>query len=287
MTVSDRTIERLLTEAHAAAGPSGEQRLRALRRLESSLGSPPLLPPSSFTGAARLSDGGGPAPPAAAVGTGFSPLAAVAVLAALLGLAAGYALLRSDNPPGPPSGSRSPSAAQSGHARAQSEATPAHVERPVPPAPPAPSSEPLRAGAAGPSQPLAPSPSRRDSPVAAGSSTPPARVPDAPAGPADLHEALALLRASQRELGAHHADRSLALLAELEARAPELLIEERDTTRVLAWCERGEPERARTLARALRAAHPESVYRQRIAASCAASADTERVLEEIRRRAPN
>src|SRR5687768_15083014 len=154
-------------------------------------------------------------------------------------------------------------------------------------APWAPSSEPLRAGAAAPAQPMAPPPSRRDRPVAAGSSTPSVRVLTGPAGPADLHEALALLRAAQRELGAHHADRSLALLAELEVRAPELLVEERDTTRVLAWCERGEPERARTLARALRAAHPESVYRQRIAASCAASADTERVLEEIRRRAPN
>jgi hypothetical protein len=103
----------------------------------------------------------------------------------------------------------------------------------------------------------------------------------------DLREALALLREAQRELTAHHADRAMAKLAELEARSPELLVEERETTRVLAWCERGEPEHARALARALRAAHPGSVYQRRLASSCAASADEQGVLEEIRRRAPN
>ena len=61
---------------------------------------------------------------------------------------------------------------------------------------------------------------------------------------------------------------SLLVLSELDRNAGELLLEERETTRVLALCSAGQEKAARAAAEALRQKNPRSIYAMRLAQSC-------------------
>lgn len=299
MTSSKLTIERLLTEAHAAAGPSGEQRVRALHRLVASLGSPatpaPILGNNRGSGAASSTraPSGEPAAPgtarpplaphpprasgasSASSSARVSPWAMVSVVAALLGLAGGYGVTQLD---AAPAAQQASGIASSAAPTASTSAAPAALPADGARLPEAASSEAASSEAASSEALTAPgggtSAAAREQRHA-----PPRATRPATAAPPDLHRALMLLREAQQQLGDGHAERALAKLGELEARAPGVLVEERETTRVLAWCARGEREHARRLSHALAATYPASVYQQRLAASCVAASDDSRSAE--------
>jgi hypothetical protein len=103
-----------------------------------------------------------------------------------------------------------------------------------------------------------------------------------------LREALRLLREAQQALRDQDGAGALKLLDVLDQRvAVELLTEERQVARVLAWCLAGEPERALALAESVLRQDPHSVYAGRIRNSCVGeSLSRAALLEEMRRRAP-
>jgi hypothetical protein len=85
-----------------------------------------------------------------------------------------------------------------------------------------------------------------------------------------LRAALDLIRRAEAERQAGRPESALQLLAELEARAPDLLAEERLMTAVLSECDLGNTSRARSLARDVSQANRSSIYARRLRASCAA-----------------
>lgn len=99
-----------------------------------------------------------------------------------------------------------------------------------------------------------------------------ARARSEASGP-DFLDAVRLLRRAQRALRTGDAAVGSSLLDELDERfRPGVLQEERQATRVLAWCASGEPERAEALARELLAHNPRSIYARRMHQSCVGDA---------------
>jgi hypothetical protein len=89
-----------------------------------------------------------------------------------------------------------------------------------------------------------------------------------------LAEALQRLRRAERAIYSGQAAWALALLDELDARAPRpMLREERIATRVLALCRDGQVDAAERLATAARGEAPESIYGALLERAC----DTARV----------
>lgn len=104
----------------------------------------------------------------------------------------------------------------------------------------------------------------------------------------DLHAALQLLRAAQQALRVVDGERALALLDEMARRTPEVLVEEREVTRVLAYCAADRLDSARATAAALRHSGGASVYSHRLSKSCVGPEPAPASLvEEMRRRARN
>lgn len=66
---------------------------------------------------------------------------------------------------------------------------------------------------------------------------------------------------------------SLLVLSELDRAAGELLLEEREATRVLALCAVGQGKAARAAARSLEQNNPGSIYSMRLSTSCAGADD--------------
>jgi hypothetical protein len=84
-----------------------------------------------------------------------------------------------------------------------------------------------------------------------------------------LQEALRYLRRAQRALREREPQRALAVLDDLDRRvSAEVLVEERQMTRVLASCQSGELDDARRVARDLLARHRDSVYLTRLQNTC-------------------
>jgi hypothetical protein len=82
-------------------------------------------------------------------------------------------------------------------------------------------------------------------------------------------EAVRLLSRAQRAIDGGEPALALVLLDEIDQRvARELLSEERAAALVIALCKSGELDRARSVAAALAAASPSSIYAGRIARSC-------------------
>jgi hypothetical protein len=130
---------------------------------------------------------------------------------------------------------------------------------------------------------LAPDPER--TPAASASSAPRPRVASSPRArrrghgaasaqlpPAALSfgEVLAQLRRARAQLDSGQATASLLVLSELDRNAGDLLLEERETTRVLALCAAGQDKAAGAVADRLRETSPRSIYAMRIESSCAA-----------------
>jgi hypothetical protein len=116
---------------------------------------------------------------------------------------------------------------------------------------------------------------------------PDAGAPAAPPAP-DLHDALRLLRAAQRSLREAGAASALSLLDEMARQVPELLVEEREVTRVLAYCSAHDVDGARRTAAALRRSAVASVYAHRLSQSCVGPEPAPAgLVEEMRRRARN
>lgn len=92
----------------------------------------------------------------------------------------------------------------------------------------------------------------------------------APAPPARLsfREVLDQLRRAQQQLRNGQATMSLLVLSELDRAAGDVLLEERNVTRVLALCAAGQDEAARDVARRLEHDSPRSIYGMRLEASC-------------------
>jgi hypothetical protein len=104
----------------------------------------------------------------------------------------------------------------------------------------------------------------------------------------DLHEALQLLRAAQRSLRIADAPRALPLLDQMARRTPALLVEEREATRVLAYCAVNDVDAARRTAAALQQSEAASVYAHRLSKSCVGPAPAPASLvDEMRRRTQN
>jgi hypothetical protein len=229
VTGSEQAVERLLSEAHAAAGPSAEQRLNALGRLEEGLGAPASLlhGGARSAGASRTSSSAARPRAGVASSTGGSSnhwLAACALLGAIgalgafsVGRGTAAARLLPSNP--------STAAASSTAVRSSAAASSIDTSRARPSGAPLHSaSEPLRA--------------------------------------------LELLQSAQRSLLDSAPAHALTRLDELEAFGADHLVEEREATRVLAWCARGERARALEVASALRVSHPGSLYERRLSETC-------------------
>jgi hypothetical protein len=224
-------VERLLSEAHAAAGPSPEQRLKALDRLEAGLGVTPC-PPRTFSSTAASS-----APASTSNGAVSHHWLAACALIGALGALGAFSVGR-------------------GTAAARFSAAAAHA---------------AASPAAGSAAAVLPSGSAS---IGAARGTPSA----AELHSAPEHQALELLQAAQRSLLDAAPGRALARLEQLEALGPDILVEEREATRVLAWCVRGERDRAIEIASALRDSHPGSAYERRLSESCIGS---ERRVREV------
>ena len=264
MTNDERALERLLTLAQLGATPSIEQQARSFERLEASR--QPLA----------LIQGGFPGPSAAfeaeaglrAVGT-LRPLlwaGAVAGFAAVVGY---WMASATAEPPFELAASVLVSSAPA----------------PVPSEPPKPLlGNPPPAVAIAPERPSA---RLRSPPPRAPRREPPSAPMPRPATAAiDLGPVLRRLRLAQSALRDGNAAAALAELERLDAEVPlAVLAEERLMTRVLATCAAGQRGRAVELARSLLQMAPRSVYRGRLAQTCAA--DNSALLEELRRWTPN
>jgi hypothetical protein len=83
-----------------------------------------------------------------------------------------------------------------------------------------------------------------------------------------FRQVLDQLRRAQQQLRNGQATMSLLLLSELDRSAGDVLLEERNATRVLALCAAGQEEAARDVARRLEHDSPRSIYGLRLEASC-------------------
>ena len=83
------------------------------------------------------------------------------------------------------------------------------------------------------------------------------------------------LRRAQQQLRSGNATMSLLLLSELDRSAGDVLLEERDATRVLALCAVGQEEAAREVASQLSHDSPRSIYGMRLEASCISDAPSD------------
>jgi hypothetical protein len=83
-----------------------------------------------------------------------------------------------------------------------------------------------------------------------------------------FRQVLDQLRRAQQQLRNGRATMSLLLLSELDRSAGDVLLEERNATRVLALCAAGQEEAARDVARRLEHDSPRSIYGLRLEASC-------------------
>jgi hypothetical protein len=88
----------------------------------------------------------------------------------------------------------------------------------------------------------------------------------------DLRAALDLMRRAEAQRQAGQPESALRLLSELEARAPDLLVEERLVTAVLCECDLGNTAHARSRVRAVGDSNQSSIYERRLRSSCAADA---------------
>jgi hypothetical protein len=86
-----------------------------------------------------------------------------------------------------------------------------------------------------------------------------------------FRQALEQLRRARRLLEGNQATLTLVLLDELDREAGELLREEREATRVLAFCAVGDVAAARRAAAQLSKASPRSIYAMRLGDSCIAA----------------
>jgi hypothetical protein len=275
---TDPELERLFAAARAAVEPTAENRARVTSAVASAV--------------SRSAPGGGEAARAAALrGAGLARtgarvsgkwLAATGALTLALGFWLGHAVGRNEaapaaSPPAsqaaarardgrvsdgtrdlPPGGPSDPGVREA-TVSAPNEAVPSLV----------PEAELERAA----SRPSEPRPRR-----ASGQRAPrrereaPAALP--PAATLGFREVLEQLRRARAQLDSGQATMSLLVLSELDRSAGELLLEEREATRVLALCAAGQDRAARAAAERLRASSPRSIYAMRIESSCAAeSAD--------------
>jgi hypothetical protein len=283
MTLPDLALERLLTEAHAASGPTPSERLRALERLELTISAPPVTSlqeastrdPSSQDLRLRTLQHGSHVPgEAPSVQQGSSGAAlSVAQWGALLGiaLAAGAVLYweRVRELPAVREVAAPSSSARGASAEAQAEipaartlGSPTPTPTSTPPGPGSVSRTRLHRAA---TQSLEPKPA----------------VPSVP----DLREALRLLREAQRALREQQGGKALSLLDELARRAPDALVEEREVTRVLGWCATGDDAAARRAASSVRQSWPASPYAHRLSQSCVGS-EPSSGSEELQPRTP-
>lgn len=93
-----------------------------------------------------------------------------------------------------------------------------------------------------------------------------------------LQRELDALQGVRQALQAGDAPRALRMLAELDAKQPvSPLSQEREVARVLALCGTGQVTRAREVAQGLLGPNPNSLYAERIRASCAATSVEPRV----------
>lgn len=83
-----------------------------------------------------------------------------------------------------------------------------------------------------------------------------------------FRQVLDQLRRAQQQLRSGQATMSLLLLSELDRAAGDVLLEERNATRVLALCAAGQEQAARDVARRLARDSPRSIYGMRLEASC-------------------
>jgi hypothetical protein len=84
-----------------------------------------------------------------------------------------------------------------------------------------------------------------------------------------FRQVLEQLRRAQQQLRGGQAAMSLLVLSELDRAAGDLLLEEREATRVLALCAVGQDKDARAAARSLEQKNPGSIYSMRLSTSCA------------------
>jgi hypothetical protein len=119
--------------------------------------------------------------------------------------------------------------------------------------------------------------SRPASPLPARGRRRAAKAPDpVPSATLSFREVLEQLRRARAQLDAGQATMSLLVLSELDRNAGDLLLEERETTRVLALCAAGQDRAARAAADRLRADSPRSIYAMRLESSCVADGASDR-----------
>jgi hypothetical protein len=279
----DAEVEQVLGAARAWAEPSRDHRQRVAAALRAALpASPGSLPPAAWLGGVAAKAPLANAPPLANAARGGARLGRVpwlliggALLGALgfwLGHGAGYAagqreaVARAGEAPSEPARGAiassvvvRPSAAEWPAPERASTEPPPPLE---PPAASAPVASPARADASTPARSRRPTPRARPTTGAEPSRelAEPSRL--------SFRQVLDQLRRAQQQLRNGQATMSLLLLSELDRAAGDVLLEERDATRVLALCAAGQDEAARDVARRLEHDSPRSIYGMRLEASC-------------------
>lgn len=277
----DTEVEQVLGAARAWAEPSRDHRQRVAAALRAALpASPGSLSPAPRVGVATKAPLAN-APPLANAARGGARLGRLpwllvggALLGALgfwFGHGAGYAAGQRE------AGARAgealsgaargaiasrvvvaPSAAELLAPERASTEPPPLLEPPAAPA----TASPARADASTPARSRRPAPRARPAPGAESSRelAEPSRL--------SFRQVLDQLRRAQQQLRNGQATMSLLLLSELDRSAGDVLLEERDATRVLALCAAGQDEAARDIARRLEHDSPRSIYGMRLEASC-------------------
>jgi hypothetical protein len=237
--------------ARSDAEPSVADKLRVLEALQARLGPTPVIPATAGERGASQTPATPVAAPGVASSSAVGKVIAVGAIAALLGLGAGLSLRSA-----PPVASTAVAAAP---ARVEPATSSKANDEPV-------VSAPIATVAAQPEPTpdvATTAPSKRAAPRARATRS---------ASEPELYQALELLRRAQRALRKQEAALSLALLDEIDQRfAASVLAEERQATRVLALCLRGDEAAAQQIARALLAQNPATIYAARVRESCAGS----------------
>ncbi|UJR81716.1 hypothetical protein [Sandaracinus amylolyticus] len=240
--MNEREIDRsLIDAAREGLGPSAEERAR-LRRAVAATIAGGAVAGTAVSGAAASAT--------AAKAVAAWKIIAVAALATTLVGGAAITVISSRTPEPPRASDPAPQAAPAVDDGIVLDLTPPDAPPTAEPEAPQIAPEPV---------PVDPRPRPR-------ASAPPPAAPDA------LLAETALLRDAHRALRAHDATRALALLDDHAARFPQgTLREERLATRVLALCEAGRTDAARTETARFLAAHPRSMHAARVRAACGAA----------------
>jgi hypothetical protein len=247
-------VEDMLAQARAAAEPSAEARARVGWALKNALANPPVIDPTLASTAA----------PAPFWGGSLGSYVTVGIIAAGIGIGAGWGVSRATAPQAPTRiDAAAPREQQAATARDRTQGP--RIDATSSPNVPVLTAGDERARQAAPHSgrpPLSAQDSAKSSAITTASS-------NEPSAKDPLLFVVAALQRAQSELKDGHPLQALLLLDELDENYPgEVLLEERSAVRVHAQCATSRSPSSVVAARTFMRAHPASLYVDRIRQAC-------------------